>query len=60
MGDLFHILVRIFPEHKFSDQDILKRYVGFYGDERTYALHGGTKPQRDNCRLLLFYQARQA
>ena len=24
------------PEYKFSDEDILKRYVDFYGDERIY------------------------
>jgi REP element-mobilizing transposase RayT len=32
-----HILVRMFPEHKFTDEDILKRYIDFYGDERIYA-----------------------
>jgi REP element-mobilizing transposase RayT len=37
MGNHFHILVRVIPEYKFSDQDILKRYVDFYGDERIYA-----------------------
>jgi REP element-mobilizing transposase RayT len=37
MGNHFHILVRMFPEHKFTDQDILKRYVDFYGDERIFA-----------------------
>ena len=37
MGNHFHILVRVFPEHKFTDKDILKRYVDFYGDERIFA-----------------------
>jgi REP element-mobilizing transposase RayT len=37
MGNHFHILVRMFPEHKFSDEDIKRRYVGFYGDERVFA-----------------------
>jgi putative transposase len=37
MGNHFHILVRVFPEHRFTDQDILKRYVAFYGDERIFA-----------------------
>ena len=37
VGNHFHILVRIFPEHKFTDKDILKRYVDFYGDERISA-----------------------
>jgi hypothetical protein len=27
----------MFPEHKFTDEDILKRYVDFYGDERIFA-----------------------
>jgi hypothetical protein len=25
------------PEHQFTDEDILKRFVDFYGDERIYA-----------------------
>jgi len=37
MGNHFHILVRVFPDHKFTDEDILKRYVDFYGDERIFA-----------------------
>jgi REP element-mobilizing transposase RayT len=37
MGNHFHILVRVIPEYKFSDEDILKRYVDFYGDERIFA-----------------------
>ena len=37
MGNHFHILVRMFPEHKFTDKDILNRYVDFYGDERIFA-----------------------
>ena len=36
MGNHFHILVRMFPEHKFTDKDILKRCVDFYGDERIF------------------------
>jgi len=36
MGNHFHILVRVIPEYKFSDEDILKRYVDFYGDERIF------------------------
>jgi len=27
MGNHFHILVRVIPEYKFSDEDILKRYI---------------------------------
>ena len=37
MGNHFHILVKTLPEYKFSDQDIKKRYVGFYGNERVFA-----------------------
>ena len=37
MGNHFHILVRMFPEHKFTDEDIKKRYVAFYGDDRAFA-----------------------
>ncbi len=34
---LFHIFVRVIPDHKFTDEDILKRYVDFYGDEHIFA-----------------------
>jgi REP element-mobilizing transposase RayT len=37
MGNHFHILVRVFPEYKFTDKDIMKRYVAFYGDDRAFA-----------------------
>ena len=37
MGNHFHILVRVIPEYKFTNEDILKRYVDFYGDERIFA-----------------------
>jgi putative transposase len=37
MGNHFHILVKMFPEHKFTDEDIQKRYESFYGDERVFA-----------------------
>lgn len=37
MGNHFHILVRVFPEPQFTDEDILKRYVDFYGDARIFA-----------------------
>ncbi len=36
MGNHFHILVRMFPEHKFTDEDIKKRYVRFYGDDKAF------------------------
>jgi hypothetical protein len=37
MGNHFHILVRMFPEHKFTDEDIQKRYESFYGDDSRFA-----------------------
>jgi putative transposase len=37
MGNHFHILVRMIPENKFTDEEILKRFVDFYGDERIFA-----------------------
>ena len=32
-----HILVRMLPDHKFTDEEIKKCFVGFYGDERVFA-----------------------
>jgi putative transposase len=37
MGNHFHILVKMFPEYQFTDEDIKKRYEAFYGDERLFA-----------------------
>jgi hypothetical protein len=37
MGNHFHLLLRVIPEYKFTDDEILKRYVDFYGDERIFA-----------------------
>jgi len=37
MGNHFHLLVRMFPEFKFTDEDIKKRYVEFYGDDGAFA-----------------------
>jgi len=37
MGNHFHILVRMFPEHKYTDEDIQKRYESFYGDDSMFA-----------------------
>jgi hypothetical protein len=37
MGNHFHLLVKMLPEYKFSDEDIIKRYLNFYGDERIFA-----------------------
>ncbi len=37
MGNHFHLLVRMFPEFKFTDEDIKKRYADFYGEEEAFA-----------------------
>jgi hypothetical protein len=37
MGNHFHILVKVIPEYQFTDAEILKRYVEFYGDVREFA-----------------------
>ena len=36
MGNHFHLLVKTLPEYKFTDQDIKKCYVDFYGDDRVF------------------------
>ena len=37
MGNHFHLLVKMFPEYKFNDEDIKKRYIEFYGDDGAFA-----------------------
>ena len=37
MGNHFHLLVKMFPEHKYTDEDIQKRYEKFYGDDVIFA-----------------------
>ena len=37
MGNHFHLLVKMFPDHRFTDEDIKKRYVVFYGDDRAFS-----------------------
>jgi REP element-mobilizing transposase RayT len=36
MGNHFHLLVKMIPEYKYTDENIKKRYVGFYRDERVF------------------------
>ena len=36
MGNHFHLLVKMFPEYKFTDEDIRKRYAEFYGDDQAF------------------------
>jgi REP element-mobilizing transposase RayT len=37
MGNHFHLLVKMIPEYKYTDENIKKRYVGFYGSDRSFA-----------------------
>jgi REP element-mobilizing transposase RayT len=37
MGNHFHLLVKMFPEYKFTDEEIQKRYEDFYGDDRAFS-----------------------
>ena len=37
MGNHFHLLVKMIPEFKFTDADIKKRYVEFYGGDGAFA-----------------------
>jgi REP element-mobilizing transposase RayT len=46
MGNHFHLLVKMFPEYKFTDEDIKKRHENFYGDDRAFA-HGQVPSLRE-------------
>jgi len=37
MGNHFHLLVKMIPEDRFSDEEIQKRFERFYGDSRAFA-----------------------
>ncbi len=37
MGNHFHLLVRMLPDHYFSDEEIKKRFTRFYGKERDFS-----------------------
>jgi len=36
MGNHFHLLVKMYPENRFTDEDIQKRFETFYGDSRAF------------------------
>ena len=36
MGNHFHLLVKMIPEDRFTDEDIQKRFERFYGDSREF------------------------
>ena len=46
MGNHFHLLVKMFPEYSFSDEDIKNRFEDFYGDDRTF-LYGQVPSLRE-------------
>ena len=37
MGNHFHLLVKMIPDHRFTDGQIKKRFEAFYGDRREFA-----------------------
>jgi hypothetical protein len=37
MGNHFHLLVKVFPDNQFTDEDIQKRFEMFYGDSRAFS-----------------------
>jgi len=37
MGNHFHLLVKMIPEHRFTDEEIQKRFEAFYGDSRSFS-----------------------
>jgi REP element-mobilizing transposase RayT len=36
MGNHFHLLVKMIPENRFTDEDIQKRFEAHYGDSRNF------------------------
>ncbi len=36
MGNHFHLLVKMYPEHDFTDEDIKKRFTRFHGDDTNF------------------------
>jgi REP element-mobilizing transposase RayT len=39
MGNHFHILLRMHPESKYSDEEVVKRYKLYYGEDRKITPH---------------------
>jgi REP element-mobilizing transposase RayT len=37
MGNHFHLLVKMFPDSSFSDEEIKKRFEDFYGEEKKFS-----------------------
>jgi REP element-mobilizing transposase RayT len=43
MGNHFHLLVRVFPDSYFTDDDIKERYIRYYGEDQAFSpeqIHG--------------------
>jgi REP element-mobilizing transposase RayT len=36
MGNHFHLLIKMFPENRFTDKEIQKRFETFYGEGRSF------------------------
>lgn len=36
MGNNFHLLVKMIPEHRFTDEEIQKRFEALHGDSRSF------------------------
>ncbi|CAB1055763.1 hypothetical protein D1BOALGB6SA_497, partial [Olavius sp. associated proteobacterium Delta 1] len=36
MGNHFHLLVKMIPEYRFTDEQIQKRFETYYGDSREF------------------------
>jgi REP element-mobilizing transposase RayT len=39
MGSHFHLLLRMHPEERYSDEEVVKRYKLYYGEERKITSH---------------------
>jgi hypothetical protein len=37
MGNHFHLLVKMIPEHRFTDEAIQQRFEAFYGKSRAFS-----------------------
>jgi REP element-mobilizing transposase RayT len=37
MGNHFHLLVKMIPEHRFTDEEIQQRFEAFYGESRAFS-----------------------
>jgi hypothetical protein len=57
MGNHFHLLVKMIPEHRFTDDQIKKRFEAMCGDSREFA-EGQTPSWREKLSIFQNLQAR--